>query len=92
MIFGELNYDTDEYRVLDARAEALEALGVGARVPLRESFCVHMAHDETPALIGRASKDPVYGELELCRLAGVQSYVPAPVELGDGTRVASVAR
>ena len=90
VIFAELNYDTDEYRVLDARGEALEALGVGARLPLRESFCVHMAHDETPALVGRVSTDPVYGELELCRLAGVQSYVAAPVELGDGTRVASV--
>jgi GGDEF domain-containing protein len=90
VIFGELNYNTDEYRVLDARGEGIDALGAGARLPLRESFCVHMAGDEAPALIGRASKDPVYGELELQKSAKVESYVAAPVELGDGTRVASV--
>ncbi len=90
VIFGELNYNTDEYRVLDTRGEGVDALSTGVRLPLRESFCVHMASDATPALIGRVSKDPVYGELDLHKSAGVQSYVAAPVELGDGTRVASV--
>jgi GGDEF domain-containing protein len=90
VIFGELNYNTDEYRVLDARGDGVDALGAGARIPLRDSFCVHMANDDAPALVGRASKDPVYGQLELQKSAKVQSYVAAPVELGDGTRVASV--
>jgi len=90
VIFGELNYSTDEYRVLDARGKGVEALGAGVRLPLRESFCIYMANDKTPALIGRASKDPVYAKLELHKSAKVQSYVAAPVELGDGTRVASV--
>lgn len=90
VIFGELNYNTDEYRVLDARGEGVDALGPGARLPLRESFCVHMANDEAPALVGRASKDPVYGKLELQKTSRVESYTAAPVELGDGTRVASV--
>jgi GGDEF domain-containing protein len=90
VIFGELNYNTDEYRVLDARGEGVDALGAGARLPLRESFCLHMAGDEAPALVGRASKDPVYGKLELQKTSRVESYVAAPVELGDGTRVASV--
>jgi diguanylate cyclase (GGDEF)-like protein len=90
VIFGELNYDTDEYRVLDARGEGLDGLGAAARLPLRESFCVHMANDNAPALVGRASEDPVYAGLELHNSARVESYVAAPVELGDGTRVASV--
>jgi diguanylate cyclase (GGDEF)-like protein len=90
VIFGELNHDTDEYRVLDSRGEGIDALAPGARIPLRESFCAHMAGDEAPDLVGRAGKDPVYGKLELQKSAGVQSYVAAPVELGDGTRVASV--
>ena len=90
VIFGELNYNTDEYRVLDARGEELGALDGGSRLPLRESFCVHMANDKTPALVGRASDDPVYSELELQKVVQVESYVAAPVELGDGTRVASV--
>lgn len=90
VIFGELNYNTDEYRVLDSRGEGVDQLGPGARIPLRESFCVHMAGDEAPDLVGRAGKDPVYGKLELQESANVQSYVAAPVELGDGTRVASV--
>jgi diguanylate cyclase (GGDEF)-like protein len=90
VIFGELNYNTDEYRVLDARGEGVEALAAGARLPLRESFCIHMAGDNAPALTGRASKDDVYGELELRASAGVESYVAAPVELADGTRVGSV--
>ncbi|HTX31873.1 MAG TPA: diguanylate cyclase [Solirubrobacteraceae bacterium] len=90
VIFGELNYNTDEYRVLDARGDGIDVLGPGARLPLQESFCVHMAGDEAPALVGRASKDPVYGKLELQKTARVESYVAAPVELGDGTRVASV--
>jgi GGDEF domain-containing protein len=90
VIFGELNYNTDEYRVLDARGEGVGGLGPGARLPLRESFCVHMANDEAPALVGRASKDPVYGKLDLQKTARVESYTAAPVELGDGTRVASV--
>ena len=90
VIFGELNYDTDEYRVLDARGEGLEGLGAGVRLPLRESFCLHMANAGTPALIGRSSEDPVYVELELHRSHGVQSYVAAPVELSNGTPVGSV--
>jgi GGDEF domain-containing protein len=90
VILGELNYSTDEYRVLDARGEGIEALGTGTRLPLRESFCVHMANDEAPPLVGRAAKDPVYGGLDLQKRARVESYVAAPVELGDGTRVASV--
>lgn len=90
VIFGELNYSTDEYRVLDARGEGVDPLGAGVRLPLGESFCLHMANGEAPALIGRASKDPVYGELELQKSARVESYVAAPVELSDGARVASV--
>jgi len=90
VIFGELNYNTDEYRVLDARGEGVDALTAGTRLPLRESFCIHMASDEAPALIGRASKDDVYGELELRESSGIESYVAAPVELADGTRVGSV--
>jgi diguanylate cyclase (GGDEF)-like protein len=90
VIFGELNYNTDEYRVLDACGEGVAALAAGTRLPLRESFCIHMANGSAPPLTGRASKDDVYGELELRASAGVQSYVAAPVELADGTRVASV--
>jgi diguanylate cyclase (GGDEF)-like protein len=90
VIFGELNYNTDEYRVLDSSGEGVEALATGTRLPLRESFCVHMANDEAPALTGRASKDRVYRGLELREMAGVESYAAAPVELADGSRVASV--
>jgi GGDEF domain-containing protein len=90
VVFGELNYNTDEYRVLDACGIGIEALTSGARLPLRESFCVHMVNGAAPALVGRAAKDPVYRELGLHKSSRVQSYVAAPVELGDGTRVASV--
>jgi diguanylate cyclase len=90
IVFGELNYNTDEYRVLDARGEGLEALCAGARIPLRDSFCAHMAADQAPALVGRASKDKVYGKLALCNESHVESYVAAPLELSDGIRVASV--
>jgi GGDEF domain-containing protein len=90
VIFGELNYDTDEYRVLDARGEGVAGLDTGTRIPLRESFCLHMANDAAPALIGRISKHPVYSTLDLHKTSRVHSYVAAPVELGDGTRVASV--
>jgi GGDEF domain-containing protein len=90
VIFGELNYNTDEYRVLDALGEGVEALSAGARFPLRESFCIHMANDAAPALTGKASRDAVYKTLELRKSASIESYVAAPVELADGTRVASV--
>lgn len=90
VLLGELNYSTDEYRVLDARGEGVEALVGGTRLPLSESFCLHMSSDAAPALTGRAAKDPVYGQLELRRSAQIQSYAAAPVELADGTRVASV--
>lgn len=90
VVFAELNYSTDEYRVLDARGEGIDALCAGARIPLRDSFCAHMATDDAPALVGRASKDKVYGKLPLCTDAKVESYVAAPVELSDGIRVASV--
>lgn len=90
MVFAELNYSTDEYRVLDARGEGIDALTAGARIPLRDSFCAHMATDDAPALVGRASKDKVYGKLPLCKNSKVESYVAAPVELSDGIRVASV--
>lgn len=90
VIFGELNYNTDEYRVLDALGEGVDALSAGVRMPLRESFCIHMANDAAPALTGTASTDPVYRTLELCASAGIESYVAAPLELADGSRVASV--
>ena len=90
VIFGELNDDTDKYRVLDARGEGIESLSAGTRLPLRESFCVHVANGRTPALTGRVARDPVYKKLELHKSARVQSYAAAPVELGDGTRMASV--
>ena len=90
IVFGELNYSTDEYRVLDARGESIDALTAGARLPLRDSFCAHMAADQAPALVGRASKDKVYSKLPLCKTGKVESYVAAPLELSDGTRVASV--
>jgi diguanylate cyclase len=90
IVFGELNYNTDEYRVLDARGDGIDALTSGARIPLRDSFCAHMAADQAPALVGRASKDRVYSKLALCKTAHVESYVAAPLELSDGIRVASV--
>jgi diguanylate cyclase (GGDEF)-like protein len=90
VVFGELNYSTDEYRVLDARGDGVDALGAGVRLPLRESFCLHMANGDAPALVGRASKEPVYGKLALQKSTKVESYVAAPVELSDGSRVASV--
>jgi diguanylate cyclase (GGDEF)-like protein len=90
IVFGELNYSTDEYRVLDARGEGIDALTAGARIPLRDSFCAHMAADQAPALVGRASKDKVYSKLPLCKSTKVESYVAAPLELSDGIRVASV--
>jgi diguanylate cyclase (GGDEF)-like protein len=90
VIFAELNYNTDEYRVLDARGHGVAALAAGARLPLRDSLCIHMASGSAPALTGHASGDDVYGELELRASAGVESYAAAPVELADGTRVASV--
>jgi diguanylate cyclase len=90
VIFGELNYNTDEYRVLDALGTGVDALSGGARLPLRDSFCIHMSNDAAPPLTGRASEDPVYSTLGLCKSAGIESYVAAPVERADGTRVASV--
>ena len=63
IVLGELNYNTDEYRVLDARGDGIEALCAGARIPLRDSLCAHMASDQAPALVGRASKDKVYSKL-----------------------------
>lgn len=90
IIFAELNYNTDEYRVLDAVGKGVDALTGGARLPLRDSFCMHMASGAAPAIVGNASKDPVYGQLGLLTSAGIESYVAAPVELADGTCVASV--
>jgi diguanylate cyclase len=90
VIFGELNYNTDEYRVLDALGSGVEPLSAGARLPLRDSFCIHMANDAAPALTGRASRDAVYKTLELRKASGIESYVAAPLELSDGRRVASV--
>jgi diguanylate cyclase (GGDEF)-like protein len=90
VIFGELNYNTDEYRVLDSVGEGVDSLAAGVRLPLRDSFCIHMANDAAPALTGRASKDPVFSTLDLCRSAGIESFVAAPVELADGSRVACV--
>lgn len=90
IVFAELNYSTDEYRVLDARGEGIDALCAGARIPLRDSMCSHMATDDAPSLVGRASKDKIYSKLPLCKTSKVESYVAAPVELSDGIRVASV--
>jgi GGDEF domain-containing protein len=91
IVFAELNYNTDEYRVLDAVGKGVEALTGGARLPLQDSFCFHMATGTAPTLTGRASEDPVYSELDLQVSSCIESYAAAPVELADGTKVASVA-
>jgi diguanylate cyclase (GGDEF)-like protein len=91
IVFAELNYNTDEYRVLDAVGKGVEALAGGARLPLHDSLCLPMSAGTAPALTGRASEDPVYSELELRVSSGIESYAAAPVELADGTKVASVA-
>jgi diguanylate cyclase (GGDEF)-like protein len=91
LALGELNYDNDEYRLLDVRGARGDALTTGMRLPLHDSFCLHMSEDRAPALTGAASGDPVYGPLALRRSLAVESYAAAAVELTDGTRVASVA-
>ena len=49
-----------------------------------------MAEERAPALTGEASRDPVYGSLTLRQSLAIESYAAAPVELTDGTRVASL--
>jgi diguanylate cyclase len=88
--FAELNYDADEYRILDAHGEGPGVLEAGTRLPLRESFCMHMIHGGAPSLVGHASADPVYAQLDLRRSAGVESYAGAQVAFGNGTCVGSV--
>jgi diguanylate cyclase (GGDEF)-like protein len=90
LALGELNYDNDEYRLLDVRGARGDAFTTGMRLPLQDSFCVHMCEDRAPALTGRASGDPVYGPLGLRTSLDIESYAGAAVELTDGTRVASV--
>src|SRR5947207_14553239 len=58
VIFGELNYNTDESRVLDALGAGVDALSAGVRLPLRDSLCIHMANDAATILTVRASRDP----------------------------------
>src|SRR5436190_4309689 len=89
VIFGELNYNTDEYRVLDALGVGVEAPSAGARLALPDSFRIHMANDAAPALTGKASRDAGYKTLDPRKTARIESYVAAPLELSGGTRVAS---
>jgi diguanylate cyclase (GGDEF)-like protein len=91
LALAEFNFDSDEYRVLDVRGGDGDGLTSGVRLPLHESFCLHMSEDRAPALTGAASNDPVYGSLALRESLGIESYAAAAVELADGTRVASVS-
>ena len=90
LALGEFNYDNDEYRLLDVRGGPGDALTTGVRLPLQGSLCLHMAEERAPALTGAASADPVYASLELRRTLAIESYAGAPLELTDGTRVASL--
>jgi diguanylate cyclase (GGDEF)-like protein len=90
LLVAQLDHSEGEYRVLDARGDAVDGIESGLTLALDASFCFHMAGDTAPRLTGDAAGDPVYGTLELQRTGGVRSYCGVPLEMSDGNRFGSL--
>lgn len=79
------------FRVIDARANGGSyPVESGFSIPLDSSFCFHMAARRAPQLTGDAESDPVYSQLPVRERLDIGSYVAAPLELEDTTRVGSL--
>ena len=90
LVLAQLEHPEDEYRIVDARGAELPQLHAGLALPLSDSFCLSMIEGRAPRLTGAAGADSVYGALELQRSLMIESYVGVPIELCDGSRVASL--
>jgi diguanylate cyclase (GGDEF)-like protein len=90
LVLGELNYRDGEYRVIDTRGNSVEGFERGLKMALPQSFCAHMAEDRAPRFAADAAEDPVYGKLGLRECLSIRSYIGVPLEISDGTRVASL--
>ena len=90
LVLAQLDYAEGDYRIVDARGAEVPQLHAGLALPLSDSFCVHMVEGRAPRLTGAAGADSVYGALKLQRSFMVESYVGVPIELSDGSRVASL--
>lgn len=90
LVVAQLDYEENEYRVLDVRGDERLGVEAGMTLALDASLCFHMAEGAAPRRCDDAAADPVYGRLDMQRARGIGSYVGVPLELSDGTHVGSL--
>jgi diguanylate cyclase (GGDEF)-like protein len=78
------------HRVVDSRG-ATFGLRANHTMPLEESWCAEMAAGRAPSLCNDLLSHPVYSKLPAQRLLRPGAYLGIPLELGDGSKVGSLA-
>jgi len=91
LVLGRLDHEEGEYQVVEARGSTELAIEAGYSTRLATSLCLHMAEDSAPRVSHDAGADAIYGELPMRTEFGIRGYAAVPLELSDGTRVASLA-
>jgi diguanylate cyclase (GGDEF)-like protein len=90
IFLAHLDRAQELHRVVDSRGDAF-SLRPNHTMPLAESWCAHMAEGVTPRRVNDLGSHRLLGELEFQRRLNPGSYLGVPLELGDGSRVGSLA-
>jgi diguanylate cyclase (GGDEF)-like protein len=91
LMLGHLDYSQRVLRVIEARGPADLRLAPGRTFPIDEAPCYHMSSGRGPRLCGDIASEEVYAAMPLVIEADAVSYAGAPLELSDGTRIASLS-
>jgi GAF domain-containing protein len=79
------------HRIVDVRGGADFGLRSNQALPLADAFCSHMADGRGPRRSGDVAVEDAYRRLAMQQRVAARSYLGAPLELSDGTRVGSLA-
>ena len=88
---SHLDYEQRRARVVASSPGFGTELAPGVSTRLEEWPCYFMASGRGPRLCGDTASDPVYSGLGLLQTLDVASYAGAPLELGNGQWLGSLA-
>jgi diguanylate cyclase (GGDEF)-like protein len=91
VFLAHLDRGHEIHRIVDARNGGEFGLRSNLALPLADCFDVHMADDRAPRLCNDVAAHPVYGRVADSGRFGAGSYLGAPVELSDGSRVGALS-
>lgn len=90
VLLAHLDRTHDLHRIVDVRNGEEFGLRSNLAVPLGDSLDIRMADRRAPARCDDVSGHPVLGDSPVQDRLGAASYLGAPIELSDGSRVGTL--